>query len=42
MLAAVRLRYISGDRWGTRRYMDMNRLKEVQDQDMATADNAAA
>jgi len=42
MLAAARLRYVSGSRWGTRRYMDMNRLKEMQDQDAATADNAAA
>jgi putative transposase len=42
MLAAARLRYVSGSRWGTRRYMDMNRLKEMQDQETATADNAAA
>jgi putative transposase len=42
MLAAGRLRYVSGGRWGTRRYMDMNRLKELQDQESATADNAAA
>lgn len=42
MLAAARLRYVSGSRWGTRRYMDMDRLKEMQDPDLATADNAAA
>jgi len=42
MLAAARLRYVSGGRWGTRRYMDMNRLKEVQEAELATADNAAA
>jgi transposase-like protein len=36
------LRYVSGGRWGTRRYMDMNRLKEMQDVEVATADNAAA
>jgi putative transposase len=42
MLAAARLRYVSGSRWGTRRYMDMDRLKEMQTQEPATADNAAA
>ena len=42
MLAAARLRYVSGSRWGTRRYMDMDRLKEMQTQESATADNAAA
>jgi hypothetical protein len=42
MLAAARLRYVSGSRWGTRRYMDMNRLKEMQETETATADNAAA
>jgi transposase-like protein len=42
MLAAARLRYVSGSRWGTRRYMDMNRLKEMQEAESATADNAAA
>jgi putative transposase len=42
MLAAARLRYVSGSRWGTRRYMDMNRLKEMQDNEVVRADNAAA
>jgi transposase-like protein len=42
MLAAARLRYVSGSRWGTRRYMDMNRLKEMQTTETARADNAAA
>ena len=28
MLAAARLRHISSTKWGTRRYMDMNRLRE--------------
>jgi transposase-like protein len=42
MLAAARLRYVSGGRWGTRRYMDMNRLKEMQETEVARADNAAA
>ncbi len=42
MLAAARLRYVSGSRWGTRRYMDMDRLKEMQETEAARADNAAA
>ena len=42
MLAAARLQYVSGSRWGTRRYMDMNRLKEMQETEPARADNAAA
>jgi len=29
MLAAARLRHIAGSKWGTRRYMDMNRLAEA-------------
>jgi transposase-like protein len=29
MLVAARLRYIAGSKWGTRRYLDMNRLKET-------------
>jgi transposase-like protein len=29
MLVAARLRYIAGTKWGTRRYLDMNRLKET-------------
>ncbi len=39
MLAAARLRYVSGSRWGTRRYMDMNRLKEMQEAEAATAES---
>jgi transposase-like protein len=42
MLAAARLRYVSGSRWGTRRYLDINRLKEMQDNEAVRADNAAA
>jgi putative transposase len=42
MLAGARLRYVSGSRWGTRRYMDTNRLKEMQTAETARADNAAA
>lgn len=30
MLAAARLRYIAGTKWGTRRYLNMDRLKELQ------------
>ena len=42
MLAAARLRHIAGTRWGTRRYMDMDHLKEQKKeqaikQQMATA-----
>ena len=32
MLVAARLRHIAGTRWGTRKYLDMDRLKE-QDQE---------
>jgi len=42
MLAAARPRYVSGSRRGTRRYMDMNRRKEMQEAETAKADNAAA
>ncbi len=42
MMAAGRLRYVSGGRWGTWRYMDMNRLEEMQDQESAATSNAAA
>jgi putative transposase len=30
MLAAARLRYIAASKWGTRRYMNMERLKELK------------
>lgn len=30
MLAAARLRYIASTKWGTRRYMNMDRLKELK------------
>ena len=42
MLAAGRLRYIAGSRWGTRQYMNMNRLKEIQETEEVRTDNAAA
>jgi len=29
MLVAARLRHIAGTKWGTRRYLDMDRLKET-------------
>jgi hypothetical protein len=28
MLVAARLRHVAGTKWGTRRYLDMNRLRE--------------
>jgi transposase-like protein len=42
MLAAARLRYVAGSRWGTRRYMNMHRLKEMETEEVARTDNAAA
>lgn len=38
MLVAARLRHIAGTRWGTKRYLDMERLRE---QDQAPPDSAA-
>jgi len=35
MLAAARLRHIAGTRWGTRRYMNMKRLREMQNENLA-------
>ena len=29
MLVAARLRHMAAGRWGTRRYLDMSRLREV-------------
>jgi len=37
MLAAARLRHIAGTRWGTRRYMNMSRLREMQNEVLAEA-----
>jgi transposase-like protein len=31
MLVAARLRHVAGTRWGTRRYLDMNRLREPEE-----------
>jgi transposase-like protein len=35
MLAAARLRHVAGTRWGTRRYMNMNRLREMHNEVLA-------
>ena len=41
MLAAARLRHIAGTRWGTRRYMNMGRLREFkQEQEVELAASA--
>ena len=37
MLAAARLRHIAGTRWGLRRYMDMDRLKDQEKETIAMA-----
>ena len=29
LLVAARLRHIAGTKWGTRRYLDMTKLKEI-------------
>jgi len=34
MLAAARRRHITGTKWGFRRYMDMDRLNEMETADM--------
>jgi putative transposase len=31
MLAVARLRHVAGTKWGTRRYLDMNRLSEASE-----------
>lgn len=41
MLAAARLRHIAGTKWGTRRYMNMDRLREFkQEQEIKLAASA--
>jgi len=42
MLAAARLRYIAGTKWGTRRYMNMERLKEFKQEQQQKATEEAA
>jgi len=37
MLAAARLGHIAGTRWGTRQYMNMKRLHEMEVEAMAAA-----
>jgi transposase-like protein len=37
MLVAARLRHVAGTRWGTRRYMDMARLREHNQETAAAA-----
>jgi len=37
MLVAARLRHIAGTRWGTRRYLDMDRLREQEQEESVTA-----
>jgi transposase-like protein len=36
MLVAARLRHVAGTKWGTRRYLDMNRLREQMLNELAT------
>lgn len=35
MLVAARLRHIGGTRWGTRRYLNMDLLKEMEKEEVA-------
>lgn len=35
MLVAARLRHVAGTKWGTRRYLDMSRLQEAKEVEMA-------
>lgn len=41
MLVAARLRYVTGTKWGLRRYLDMNRLKELDQQSTAPDEQTA-
>jgi transposase-like protein len=36
MLVAARLRYVAGTRWGTRQYMDLERLREQEQEEKTT------
>lgn len=42
MLVAARLRHIAGTRWGTRKYLDMDRLKEQDQERLFTEAEAVA
>jgi putative transposase len=35
MLVAARLRHVAGARWGTRHYLDMERLREQEQEELA-------
>ena len=41
MLAAARLRHIAGTQWGIKRYMNMDRLKELKREQLAVLEGAA-
>ena len=41
MLAAARLRHIAGTQWGLRRYMNMDRLKELKREQLAVSEGTA-
>jgi transposase-like protein len=42
MLVAARLRHVAGTKWGTRRYLDMGRLREPEAAEAATTWEPAA
>jgi putative transposase len=42
MLVAARLRHIAGTRWGTKRYLDMERLREQEQEEPLVAEEAIA
>jgi transposase-like protein len=42
MLVAARLRHIAGTRWGTKRYLDMERLREQEQEQPLVAEEATA
>jgi putative transposase len=42
MLVAARLRHIAGTRWGTKRYLDMDRLREQEQEEPLVAAEAIA
>jgi putative transposase len=42
MLVAARLRHIAGTRWGTKRYLDMERLREQGQEEPLVAEEAIA
>lgn len=41
MLVAARLRYVTGTKWGLRRYLDMNRLKELDQRNKHSEEQTA-